>query len=360
MAQIRALPVRISLNVPQPHNRLVFFNRYTVTVSLRRTYSYGSAVMKLRLMPLMVGLVVLGGCAQDDLGALTALVPTDILPADIIYDAPVQRADASRPTPAAAWGDTVVKPASAWGETTVKATAEQGDQRIKPMPVAAWGRAVVKPAGPTTEPAAPQVAPTPAPTKVADWGASVAPAPRMVSPVPMPPPVAWGPAVVVSAAITGGPTGNEPYLLDTGDRLRVFVYGQPNLSRIYVVDQVGNIAVPLIGSVRARGRTTVDLEHRIAARLGSQYVKDPQVTVDIFQNRPFFILGEVRLPGQYPFVSGMTIEQAVAIGGGYTERASHRSFRITRKLGALVDQIEAPADYTLCPGDTVFVYERFF
>ncbi len=75
---------------------------------------------------------------------------------------------------------------------------------------------------------------------------------------------------------------------------------------------------------------------------------------------PFFILGEVRLPGQYPFVSGMTIEQAVAIGGGYTERASKRSYRITRKLGALVDQIEAPADYTLCPGDTVFVYERFF
>ena len=95
-------------------------------------------------------------------------------------------------------------------------------------------------------------------------------------------------------------------------------------------------------------------------RLGREFVKDPQVTVDVAQNRPFFILGEVRLPGQYPFVSGMTIEQAVAIGGGYTERASKRSYRITRKLGALIDQIEAPADYTLCPGDTVFVYERFF
>jgi polysaccharide export outer membrane protein len=89
-------------------------------------------------------------------------------------------------------------------------------------------------------------------------------------------------------------------------------------------------------------------------------VKDPQVTVDVAQNRPFFILGEVRLPGQYPYVSGMSVETAVAIGGGYTERASQRSIRITRKLGPLVDQIEAPADYTLQPGDTVYVFERFF
>jgi polysaccharide export outer membrane protein len=83
------------------------------------------------------------------------------------------------------------------------------------------------------------------------------------------------------------------------------------------------------------------------------------VTVDVALNRPFFILGEVRLPGQYAYVSGMTVETAVAIAGGYTERASERSFRITRRLGELVDQIEAPSDYTLQPGDTVYVFERF-
>jgi polysaccharide export outer membrane protein len=303
--------------------------------------------MKLRLAPLMMLFLVLGGCAQDNLGALTALVP-----ADIIYDAPAPRPDANRPTPVAAWGETVVRTGEA---TTEPAT--------KPIPVAAWGQTVIKPAVAKPEPPPAQVAPTtPAPTKVADWGEPMTyRAPRQqVSPVPVGPPVAWGPAVVAYAAPSGGPTGHEPYILDTGDRLRVFVYGQPNLSRLYVVDQVGNIAVPLIGSVRARGRTTVELERTIRAQLGRDYVKDPQVTVDIAQNRPFFILGEVRLPGQYPYVSGMTIEQAVAIGGGYTERASQRSYRITRKLGALVDQIEAPGDYTLCPGDTVFVYERFF
>lgn len=277
--------------------------------------------MPFRLATLFIvtAALMLGGCAQDDIAGFDDLsMLKSVLAVDVIYDKPAPPAETAGPTKAAAWGETTVT--------------------------------------------------TPAPIKVADWGeTSVYRSERMVSPVPMgppvvagPAPVAWGPAVVVSAGPSGGPTGFEPYILDTGDKLRVFVYGQPNLSRLYTVDQIGNISVPLIGSVRARGRTTVDLEHAIASRLGREFVKDPQVTVDVAQNRPFFILGEVRLPGQYPFVSGMTVEQAVAIGGGYTERASKRSYRITRKLGALIDQIEAPADYTLCPGDTVFVYERFF
>jgi polysaccharide export outer membrane protein len=282
--------------------------------------------MSIRLATLVTAAAVfLGGCAQGDMAGLDDLsMLTSVLPVDIIADAPAPiPADPAEPVKAAAWSATTVT------ETAPKAAPVE----------------------------------TPTVTKVADWGQTA------VSPAPMGPPMVagppqgsmlWGPAVVVSAGPSGGPTGFEPYILDTGDKLRVFVYGQPNLSRLYTVDQIGNIAIPLIGSVRARGRTTVDLEHSIAAKLGREFVKDPQVTVDVALNRPFFILGEVRLPGQYPFVSGMTIEQAIAIGGGYTERASHRSFRITRKLGPLVDQIEAPADYTLCPGDTVFVYERFF
>lgn len=317
--------------------------------------------MSLRLTTLLTAAaLLLGGCAQShldemaaDLSAIgklnAASVPVSRTAdaVDVIYDKPSALADPAQPVKAAAWGEADVKPApekvTGWGDTTVStgAPAKLGDTVAAEKPAA--------------------------PIKVADgWHTDT----RMVSPVPVGPPpgppgpraapVVWGPGVVVQAGITGGPTGHEPYLLDTGDRLRVFVYGQPNLSRLYTVDQVGNIAVPLIGSVQARGRTTVNLERAIAARLGREFVKDPQVTVDVAQNRPFFILGEVRLPGQYPFVSGMTIEQAVAIGGGYTERASKRSYRITRKLGELVDQIEAPGDYPLCPGDTVYVYERWF
>lgn len=192
---------------------------------------------------------------------------------------------------------------------------------------------------------------------VAGWGPTVYAGDAQVSPTP----IAWGQAVVMPAPpIAPMPGPHSPYILDTGDKLRVFVYGQPSLSRLYTVSQIGDIAVPLIGSVRARGRTTHEVERVIRDRLATEFVRDPQVTVDVAQNRPFFILGEVKLPGQYPYVSGMTIETAVAIAGGYTPRASERTFRITRRLdNGLVDQIEAPSDYTLLPGDTVYVFERF-
>ena len=150
-----------------------------------------------------------------------------------------------------------------------------------------------------------------------------------------------------------------PYLLDTGDKLRIFVYGQPNLSRLYTVDHDGKIAVPLIGEINARAKTTRQLQSTIRARLGAEFVKDPQVTVDVQQNRPFFILGEIRNAGQYPYVSGMTVETAIAIAGGYTERASERKFRITRRINGFVEQVEAPGDYVVRPGDTIYVFERF-
>jgi polysaccharide biosynthesis/export protein len=150
-----------------------------------------------------------------------------------------------------------------------------------------------------------------------------------------------------------------PYLLDTGDRLRVFVYGQPNLSRGYTVDHDGTITVPLIGSVTARGKTVKDLAASIRSKLGTEFVRDPQVTVDIQQNRPFFILGEVKTAGQYPYVSGMTIETAIAIAGGHSDRASMRSYRLTRRVNGFVEVIEAPGDYVMQAGDTVFVHERF-
>ena len=118
--------------------------------------------------------------------------------------------------------------------------------------------------------------------------------------------------------------------------------------------------MPLIGAVHARGSTTTGLERTIRARLGATYVKDPQITVDISQNRPFFILGEVRIAGQYPYVSGMTAQMAVAIAGGFTERANERKVYITRRINGVFDKIEAPTDYVVQPGDTVYVTERWF
>ena len=174
---------------------------------------------------------------------------------------------------------------------------------------------------------------------------------------------AWSEPTVVPVSLQGPQAvadSDGPYLLDTGDRLRIFVYGQPNLSRLYIVDHGGWVTVPLIGQVKARGRTTADLEHSIRAKLGTQYVKDPQVTIDIQQNRPFFILGEVKTAGQYPYVSGMTIKMAVAIAGGFSERANERKAQITRRINGLVERLDVPDDYVVQAGDTVYVYERFF
>lgn len=153
---------------------------------------------------------------------------------------------------------------------------------------------------------------------------------------------------------------SRPYLLDTGDRLRLFVYGQPALSRLYQVDHEGKISVPLLGPVRVRGLTTYAVEDVIRARLGRDLVRDPQVSVDVQQNRPFFIHGEVRSAGQFPYVSGMTVETAVAIAGGFSERANERRARVSRRVAGATQIIEVPPEFELEPGDTVFVHERIF
>ncbi len=182
------------------------------------------------------------------------------------------------------------------------------------------------------------------------------------APAPVATHVTWGAPTVIPTGVTGGGSveADDPYHLDTGDRLRVFVYGQPNLSRLYTVDQEGRISIPLIGHVKARGVGTKALEQVIKAKLGGQYVKDPQVTVDIAQNRPFYILGEVRNAGQYPYVSGMSAQTAVAIAGGYSERANERKVQITRRNNGFIEKMDVPNDYILQPGDTLYVYERWF
>ena len=162
-------------------------------------------------------------------------------------------------------------------------------------------------------------------------------------------PRGWGQATVVVAAEIpplGPPqmvdAADGPYLLDTGDKLRIFIYGHPNLSRLYTVDHQGMVSVPLIGDVPARGRTSRGLGRAIAARLGAQYVKEPQVTVDIAQNRPFFILGEVKNPGSYPYVDGMAALNAVALAGGFTYRAKQGEFLLRRGDSAGVQVSEPP------------------
>ena len=120
-----------------------------------------------------------------------------------------------------------------------------------------------------------------------------------------------------------------PYHLDAGDKLRVVVYGQEGLTNTYAVSAGGSITMPLIGSVRARGRTTAGLAAEIAAKLRAGFIREPSVAVEIEAYRPFFILGEVAAPGQYPYVPNMTVESAVAIAGGFSPRARRDSVTVT-------------------------------
>ena len=156
------------------------------------------------------------------------------------------------------------------------------------------------------------------------------------------------------------PSATQAYLLDSGDRVRVFVYGQPNLSHVYPIDGAGFISVPLIGSVRARGVTTVRLGAEITARLGVSFVKDPQVSVELALSRPFYILGEVRAAGQYPFEPGITVEAAVAIAGGFGPRASEREVLITRRIDGSLAQLHVPLTEAVRPGDAIMIEERWF
>jgi len=150
------------------------------------------------------------------------------------------------------------------------------------------------------------------------------------------------------------------YTLDSGDKLRVVVFGQDGLTNSYSVDAGGSITMPLIGGVKARGLTTNELAAAVAARLRQGYIRDPAVAVEVESYRPFFILGEVTYPGQYPYVANMTIETAVAIAGGFTPRALHEQVELTRTVHGTTVRSKVPATTPVRPGDTISVSERWF
>lgn len=153
---------------------------------------------------------------------------------------------------------------------------------------------------------------------------------------------------------------NAPYTLGSGDRVRVIVFGQESLSNSYAVDGSGNIFMPLIGVVPAKGQTTESLARSIEAKLRNGYLRDPRVSVEVEAYRPFFVLGEVTTPGQYPYINGMTAETAVAVAGGFTPRGFHDSVGLTRLIDGRPVTFDVPITQPIRPGDTIIVHERFF
>jgi polysaccharide export outer membrane protein len=156
------------------------------------------------------------------------------------------------------------------------------------------------------------------------------------------------------------PDSDGPYTLDTGDKLRIVVFGQDNLSNNYTVDAAGQVTLPLIGAVNARGMTTQQLAGAIAGRLKQSFIRDPSVAVEVDVYRPFFVLGEVTYPGQYPFVPHMTVENAISIAGGFTPRAYKSQITVTRKIQGVPARTGLPLYSPVRPGDVITVSERWF
>ena len=150
------------------------------------------------------------------------------------------------------------------------------------------------------------------------------------------------------------------YPLASGDRLRVIVFGQDQLSNSYAVDGSGRISMPLIGSVPVAGRDPAAVEREIALRLRKGYLRDPRVSVEVEAFRPFFVLGEVQSAGQFPYVEGMTARTAVAIAGGFSARGYQDAADLTRVIDGEPVTGRVPLDTPLRPGDTVTVRERIF
>jgi polysaccharide export outer membrane protein len=197
----------------------------------------------------------------------------------------------------------------------------------------------------------------PAPQGAADSGGAIsalrnsfAAAPRRAD---APVPVAYAAAPMPVAY-------DAAYRLDAGDRLRVVVYGQEGLTNTYAIDAGGSITMPLIGAVSARGRTPARLAAEISAKLRNGFIREPSVAVEIEAYRPFFILGEVAAPGQYPYVPNMSVESAVAIAGGFSPRARRERVTLTHTDASGSMRIVVPLGTALAPGDTVLVGERWF
>lgn len=151
------------------------------------------------------------------------------------------------------------------------------------------------------------------------------------------------------------------YKLGSGDLIRVIVYGQPDLSGEFHVDGNGKVALPLVGAVEAGGKSVSQFEKSIAGALQPDYLHNPRVSVEVLSYRPFYIVGEVRNPGNYPYTDGMTVINAVAMAGGFTYRAKDDDFTISRSNNSPdAEAEEANQNTKVHPGDVITVPERWF
>jgi protein involved in polysaccharide export with SLBB domain len=154
--------------------------------------------------------------------------------------------------------------------------------------------------------------------------------------------------------------GAARYQLGVGDKLRITVFGAPALGGDFIVNDAGKIALPLVGEIPALGKSVVELQGIVADVLRDGYVKEPRVSIEVSAYRPFYILGEVNKPGEYPYIQGQTVLNAVARAQGFTYRADTKNFRLKTAAGTAEVKRPLTATTRIEPGDTIIIRERWF
>jgi protein involved in polysaccharide export with SLBB domain len=158
----------------------------------------------------------------------------------------------------------------------------------------------------------------------------------------------------------GNANGEAVYRLGSGDKIKVIVYEEKDLSGSFEVSGDGVVALPLVGPVSAQGLSIREFEKAIELKLLDGYLRNPRVSIEVLNYRPFYILGEVKEPGSYPYVNGMTVLNAVALGGGYTYRANKDRITLIRAGTTEKDKEIVSQETRVLPGDVVRIEERFF
>jgi len=150
------------------------------------------------------------------------------------------------------------------------------------------------------------------------------------------------------------------YELGAGDKILITVFREPDLTMEAKLTDAGTIIFPFLGEMNVKGLTVGKLKDKITQGLSGRYLKDPSVSVSVLAYREFFVNGEVKQPGAFPYLPGLTVQKAISIAGGFTERASQSSVQLEREKDANRQGIEVDMDATIAPGDVVIVEESFF
>jgi len=191
---------------------------------------------------------------------------------------------------------------------------------------------------------------------------ALAQVPTVPQPLPSTAPARVQPAATPPAAPPATEVGNAVYTyrVSAGDKMSIAVFGEPDLGGTVAVSGEGKIALPLIGDVYVLGMSSAEVQAALEDKYRQGYLKDPKVQVQFLSYRPFYILGEVKTPGEYAYDSGMTVVKAVALAQGFTYRADQKRAYIKHRNDVKEVQVPLTATQPVEPGDTIRIGERYF